>query len=95
MKKQLQFNSHELLDPFSLLKVQQVLREISCGESLELICKGGKAPDELFKVLPTEEYEIVERESHENPLRCRIVIKKRKAPSGPDHREGGWGCSCS
>jgi len=88
------FILNELLDPFTLLKVCQALREISCGESLELIYKGRKIPDELFKVLPADEYEIVERELNEYPQRCRIVIQKRKVPSsGSDRLKGGWCCS--
>ena len=89
-----QFTLNELLDPFTLLKVCQALREISCGELLELICEGHQIPDELFKVLPAEEYEIVERELNEYPQRCRIVIQKRKAPSsGAERSQGGWCCS--
>ena len=89
-----QFRINELLDPFTLLEVCQALREISCGEALEIIHNGSTIPDELFKVLPLEEYEIAERESQENPERSRIVIRKKKAPlSGPDHPKGGWCCS--
>ena len=89
-----QFTLNEHLDPFTLLKVCQALREISCGELLELIYEGHQIPDELFKVLPAEEYEIIERELSENPQRCRIVIQKRKAPlSGTERLHGGWCCS--
>lgn len=89
-----QFKINELLDPFTMLEVCQALREISCGEALEIIYTGSKMPDELFKVLPPAEYEIAARELQENPKRCRIVIQKRKAPVvAPDHPEGGWCCS--
>lgn len=89
-----QVTLNELLDPFTLLKVCQALREISCGELLELIYEGHQIPEELFKVLPAEEYEIVERELNEYPPHCRIVIQKRQAPSpGTDRSPGGWCCS--
>lgn len=89
-----QFTINELPDPFTLLEVCQALREIPCGDALEIICEGDMVPDELFKVLPPEEYEIAERRLHENPRHCRIVIRKKKGPApGPDHPKGGWCCS--
>lgn len=89
-----QFTLTELLDPFTLLKVCQALREIPCGESLEFVCEGRTIPEELFKVLRFEECEIVEEEFNEDLPRCRIVIQKRKTQSSDtDSSQSGWCCS--
>jgi len=94
MKIRQQLYINESLDPFTLLKVCQALSEMPRGEALELICKGGQMPNELFKVFSLEEYDIVKQELSDNPEHCQVVIKKRKAASpGPDHSEGG--CCCS
>lgn len=94
MNIQQQFILNELLDPFTLLEVCQALREITPGDSLELLYRGRKVPDELFKVLPSEEYEMVEQKFNEN-LQCfRIVIQKKTGPSlDPEHSTKRWCCS--
>ena len=82
-------------DPFTLLKVCQLLREIPCGEVLELVVEGDKVPEELFKIIPPERYTIVTRKSDKKSKHIQIVIRKRKTPlSGASRPSGGGGC-CS
>jgi TusA-related sulfurtransferase len=93
MKIQQQFKLNGFPDPFTLLKVSQAFREIACDDALEFICTGERFPDELLKVLPTGEYEIAVQDQYENPVRCRIVLRKTGTAdigNGPD-----TGCQCS
>ncbi len=94
MKIEQQFYLNELPDPFILLKVCQALHELLEGEFMKLIFPGGSIPEELFKVLPANEYEIVEREQYNNPDRCRIVIQKRTVPSA-GFLKSDDGCCCN
>jgi len=94
MKIEQQFYLNELPDPFILLKVCQALNELPEGEFIKLIFPGGSIPEELFKVLPADEYEIVGQEKCSNPDRCRIVIKKMTAQSA-GFSESDDGCCCN
>ncbi|HID70979.1 MAG TPA: hypothetical protein EYP35_11150 [Desulfobacterales bacterium] len=94
MKIQQQFHLNELPDPFTLLKVCQALHELSDGEFMKLTFAGSCIPEELFKVLPAEEYEIVEQEKYNDPDRYWIVIQRITAPS-PGSEQSGDGCCCN
>ncbi len=64
------------------------------GDYLELIYTGDQVPDELFKILPAEQYRIVETDQSEDPKCCRIVFKKTgTTPSESDVSEGGCRCT--
>ncbi len=94
MKMRQQFKLQGTPDPFTLLKVSQAFREISCGESLELIYSGEHIPDELFKILPARTYKIIVQDQYEDPLRYRIVLQKTAIePAAGD--EPSNGCQCS
>ncbi|MFH0783744.1 MAG: hypothetical protein V2B20_17560 [Pseudomonadota bacterium] len=69
-----------LLDPFVVLTVCQILREMPGGESLELLVKGEKIPDELSKILTPEHYQITVMKSAIPPNHINVVIEKRKLP---------------
>lgn len=89
-----QFKLHGPLDPFTLLKVSQAFRELADGEYLELRYSGDQVPDELFKVLPAEQYHVVEMDQSEDPQCCRIVFRKTgTTPSESDFSAGG--CQCT
>jgi hypothetical protein len=82
-------------DPFTLLKVCQLLREIPCGEALELIVEGDRVPDELFKIISPERYQIETQKSGTEPEHVQVIIHKRKTPlPGASRPSGGGGC-CS
>jgi hypothetical protein len=82
------------LDPFTVLKVCQLLREIPAGKSLKLLVKGEKMPDELGKILAPEHYHISVEQSTKNPLHIDVIIKKRAAFTGtiPSPRDSGGCC---
>lgn len=84
------------LDPFTLLKILQILREISFGESLVLIVEGDGMTDDLFKILSPEKYQVVMQESETKTEHIQIVIHKI-IYSKPEHpypsSKGGSCCS--
>ena len=94
MKIQQQFTLHGFPDPFTLLKVSQAFREISCGDAIEFLYTGEQIPEELFKVLPNREYAIAEQDQYENPVRYRIVLQKTGTTAATGENTGS-GCSCS
>ncbi len=85
---------HGPLDPFTLLKLRKTFREMANGDYLELIYSGDRIPDELFKVLPAEQYRVVETDHCEDPECCRIVfIKTGSTPPKSDISVGGCRCT--
>ncbi len=87
-------NLYGPLDPFTLLKLRKVFRDMVNGDYLELIYTGDRIPDELFKVLPAEQYRVVEMDQSEDPKCCRIVFTKTGAtPPESDVSEGGCRCT--
>ena len=94
MKIRKQFDLHKVLDPFTLLEVNQALNEIPNGELLRLTYAGEEIPDKLFKIIPEKVFKIISREVSDNPKRCTIVIKRRNiAPFDLDSSTGGCDCS--
>jgi hypothetical protein len=67
-----------LFNPFAILTVCQLLREMGGGKSLELLVKGEKIPDELRKILTPEHYQITVMKSAIQPDHMNVVIEKRK-----------------
>jgi len=64
------------------------------ADYLELMYTEDQVPDELFKVLPAEQYRIVKMDQSEGPKCCRIVfIKTGTIP--PDSDGSGDGCRCT
>ncbi len=94
MKILQQFTLNGFPDPFTLLKVSQAFREISCGDAIEFLYTGEQVPEELFKVLPAREYAIAEQDQYENPVRYRIVLQKTGTTAAAD-KEPDSGCQCS
>lgn len=80
MKIQQQFHLNELPDPFTLLKVCQALHELHDGTCMKLTFAGSRIPEELLKVLPDNEYKIINQEQCKSPDRYRIVIQKNTLP---------------
>lgn len=93
MKIQQQFHLNEVPDPFTLLKVRQALHELNDGEFMKLTFAGSSIPEELFKVLPADEYEMVGRVMQDKQNRYQIVIKK-KGPSSSGLNQSEDGCCC-
>jgi len=94
MKIRQQFDLHKVLDPFTLLEVNQALNAIPNGEFLKLTYAGEEIPNKLFKIIPKKVFEIVSREVSDNPKRCTILIKRRNiAPVDLDDSTGGCDCS--
>jgi hypothetical protein len=89
-KKQLYIST---VDPFTLLKVCQLLREISCGEALELVIERDRVPEELFKIIPPERFQIMTQKPDAEPEHIQIVIRKRKTPL-PDASQPSSGGGC-
>jgi hypothetical protein len=80
MKKPLQLYVETPQDPFTLLKVYQLLRESSAGQSVKLLVKGKTIPEELQQILTPEYYQITILQSIEPADHIEIVIKKRNLP---------------
>ena len=70
------FDLHGIFDPFTLLKVNQALREMDCDEELEIIYTGQQIPPELFKVLPSDQYKIIRQEYDHSEGHCQLVLRK-------------------
>lgn len=96
MEKPLQFYIEALQDPFTLLKVCQLLRECAVGQSLKLLVKGKTLPGELQKILTPECYQITILPSLLPADHIEIVIKKRTLalPQVIPQTGNGGGC-CS
>ena len=94
MEKPLQFYIEPLQDPFTLLKVCQLLRECATGQSLKLLVKGKALPGELQKILTPECYQITILQSLVPADHIEIVIKKRTIapPQIIPPTENGGGC---
>ena len=94
MEKPLQFYIETLQDPFTLLKVCQLLRESSAGQSVKLLIKGKKIPGELQKILTPESYQITIVQSLVPTNHIEIVIKKRNMPLSQIISPAGNGEGC-
>ncbi len=93
MEKRQPLYIETLLDPFTVLKLCQLLREIPAGQSLELLAKGQKIPAELLKILVPEHYEITVEKAPLQPDHMNVVIKKIKSPA-PDVIESSRNRGC-
>jgi hypothetical protein len=80
-----------LNDPFTLLKIMQLFREIQVGEELVIHYEDASLLDELCKVLPDKCYEVIEQEKVDQPGRRGVVL--RKTASICDRPPTG-GCRC-
>ena len=80
MKKPLQLYIETLQDPFTLLKVCQLLRESSAGQSLKLLVRGKTIPEELRKILTAEYYEITIIQAAVPADHIAILIKIKNKP---------------
>ena len=93
MEKPLQLYIEPLQDPFTLLKVCQLLRDCAAGQSLKLLVKGKTLPGELQKILTPECYQITILSSLVPAEHIEIVIKKRTLALpqiiSPDESNGG------
>jgi len=93
MRKQMKVST---LDPFTLLNVLQILREISCEGSLELTIERNCKTDDLFQILSPEKYRIVTHKSETKQGDTKIIIRKITCPctKHPYSSSNGGGC-CS
>ncbi len=93
MKIRQHFNIHNVLDPFTLLEINQALNETPNGELLKLTYAGAKIPAKLFKIIPDETFEIISQETSDSPERCTIIIKRRNI-TDVDPNSSSGGCDC-
>ena len=90
-----QFILNQVSDPFTLLKISQAFRAMHCGEALEFLLDGSRPPEELFKVLPRDSYQVVGEGVDRASGRMRIVLtKKKEVPPVVDSGDRKRNCSC-
>jgi TusA-related sulfurtransferase len=73
IRKQLKVST---LDPFTLLEVAHTLRELPCGEVLELTVEEKCDTEDLFRILAPEKYWIVQKQSETKTGCVQFVIDK-------------------
>ena len=60
------FDFREVITPFALLKVTQAFRDMKPGEILQLMGDNPKTLEEIFKILQTVNYTVVDTEENNN-----------------------------
>ncbi len=66
-----------VISPITLLKARQVFREMEQGRILEILARDTETRTDLFKILPENAYELVEkRVLNDMGLYYRIRLKK-------------------
>ena len=60
------FDLREAITPFAFLKVTQAFRDMKSGEILQVVGDDPKARKEIFKVLHTVNYTVVDTEEDDN-----------------------------
>ncbi len=91
MRKQMNVSS---LDPITLLEVLHILREIACGESLELAVENNSDTEDLYRILSPEKYRIVTKKSDIKTEHVQVVIHKRTHPHLREPSVPPYGGSC-
>ena len=66
MKNMHKFDLREAIAPFAFLKVTQAFRDMKPGEILQLVGDNPKTREEIFKVLQTANYTVVDTEEDNN-----------------------------
>ena len=61
-----------MIVPVTLLNISQALREIKPGETVEIIGNDPETKRDLFKILRTFPYELLNINDDENPYRIRL-----------------------
>ncbi len=90
-----QFILNQVSDPFTLLKISQAFRVMHRGEALEFLLDGNRPPDELFKVLPRDSYQVVGEGVDKESGRRRIILtKKKEVPPVVESGDRNRNCSC-
>ena len=69
------FDLREVITPFAYLKVSQAFREMEPGEILQLVGDDPKTRTEIFKVLQTVDYTVVNTEE-DNDFYCLYLRKE-------------------
>jgi TusA-related sulfurtransferase len=80
---------------FSLLKISQALRVIAPGDALEILWSDSDTPDDLFKVLPNNVYDMVgmDRVDAKNPYFRVLLLKRPLTGCTPEtHHSCGGRC---
>ncbi len=60
------FDLREAIAPFAFLKVTQAFRDMKPGEILQLMGDNPKTLEEIFKILQTVNYTVVDTEENNN-----------------------------
>lgn len=60
------FDLREAIAPFAFLKVTQAFRDMKTGEILQLMGDNPKTLEEIFKILQTVNYTVVDTEENNN-----------------------------
>jgi len=60
------FDLREAITPFAYLKVSQAFRDMEPGDILQVVGDDPKTREEIFKVLQTVNYTVVDTEENNN-----------------------------
>jgi TusA-related sulfurtransferase len=65
--------------PFMLLHVSQLFRSIPVGDVIEVCWSDPEPPDDVFKILPQNAYELLSMETVDAEAHCyrMSIVKKR------------------
>lgn len=66
----------QTITPFALLKMTQIMREMSREEVLEIITQDAVAQTDVFKLIPAGSCEVVDMEFNKDANYCRIQVKR-------------------
>ncbi len=66
------------IPPITLLKVSQAFREMQNDEIIEILCRDSDTHRDIFKVLPSNAYELLVIEELEEKSSFRVQMKKRR-----------------
>ena len=78
-----------LIQPFSFLKVSNVVKELQDNETLEIVLSGPNMASELFKILPTTSYAVLSMTEQKNEDGFLLQLKKigpKDVATKPYHR---------
>lgn len=61
-----------MIIPVTFLRITQAFREIEAGETIEIVGNDPESIRDLFKILQSSSYELLNINDDENPYRIRL-----------------------
>ena len=61
-----------MIIPVTFLRITQAFREIEAGETIEIVGNDPETIKDLFKILQSSSYELLNINDDENPYRIRL-----------------------